>query len=251
MNSPQALAEYARSTTSGCAPARRWGRAGPTRRLLERDATHVAMVDICWTGGLTEARKIASLAEAYHRPFAPHDCTGPVGYAAGGARLFQPAEHAHPGVGPRLLLRLVSGSGHGQVPVIRDGYVLPMEGPGLGTELLPGRVRAVRPRPSDAQAPLSPEMPMSHRAFRPDRPDGPRDRLLARTGAGHGGGAGRRGRRRRAERRRPGPARRGGGRDARPGPGGARGLLRRDRRGRGPSPRSSGWTGRGSRSTSW
>ena len=40
------------------------------------------MVDLCWTGGLTEGRKIAALAETWHRPFAPHDCIGPVGFAA-------------------------------------------------------------------------------------------------------------------------------------------------------------------------
>ena len=31
---------------------------------------------------LSEARKIAALAESHHVPVAPHDCTGPVVYAA-------------------------------------------------------------------------------------------------------------------------------------------------------------------------
>lgn len=34
------------------------------------------MPDIVWTGGITEARKIAILADAFHLPIAPHDCTG-------------------------------------------------------------------------------------------------------------------------------------------------------------------------------
>ncbi len=50
--------------------------------MLDRDALAVCMVDLCWTGGLTEGRKIAALAETWHRPFAPHDCIGPVGFAA-------------------------------------------------------------------------------------------------------------------------------------------------------------------------
>ena len=50
--------------------------------MLDRDAIHVVMVDLCWTGGLTEGRKIAAMAETYHRPFAPHDCIGPVGFVA-------------------------------------------------------------------------------------------------------------------------------------------------------------------------
>ena len=68
--------------TSGSAPARRWAHAGPTRRCWSATRSHVAMVDLCWTGGLTEGRKIAALAETWHRPFAPHDCIGPVGFVA-------------------------------------------------------------------------------------------------------------------------------------------------------------------------
>ena len=50
----------------------------PFRDVLQRGAAHVVLVDVAWTGGLTEARRIAELAETYHLPFAPHDCTGPV-----------------------------------------------------------------------------------------------------------------------------------------------------------------------------
>jgi galactonate dehydratase len=48
------------------------------RELLQQSAAHIVLVDVAWTGGLTEARRIAELAETYHLPFAPHDCTGPV-----------------------------------------------------------------------------------------------------------------------------------------------------------------------------
>jgi galactonate dehydratase len=50
----------------------------PFRDVLQRAAAHIVLVDVAWTGGLTEARRIAELAETYHLPFAPHDCTGPV-----------------------------------------------------------------------------------------------------------------------------------------------------------------------------
>jgi galactonate dehydratase len=36
------------------------------------------MPDIVWTGGLSEALKIATLADTHHLSIAPHDCTGPV-----------------------------------------------------------------------------------------------------------------------------------------------------------------------------
>jgi len=48
------------------------------RQVLERKAAHIVMPDIIWTGGISEGRKIATMAEAYHLPIAPHDCTGPV-----------------------------------------------------------------------------------------------------------------------------------------------------------------------------
>jgi L-alanine-DL-glutamate epimerase-like enolase superfamily enzyme len=46
--------------------------------VLREQAAHVVLVDLAWTGGITESRRIAELAGTYHLPFAPHDCTGPV-----------------------------------------------------------------------------------------------------------------------------------------------------------------------------
>ena len=54
------------------------GHAQRFRELFERNAVGVVMLDLSWVGGLSEARKIAAMAEAYHLPVAPHDCTGPV-----------------------------------------------------------------------------------------------------------------------------------------------------------------------------
>lgn len=50
--------------------------------LLAAGALDVVTVDVQWTGGLTEARKVAALADAYGIPVAPHDCTGPATLAA-------------------------------------------------------------------------------------------------------------------------------------------------------------------------
>ncbi|MCC7257122.1 MAG: mandelate racemase/muconate lactonizing enzyme family protein, partial [Gammaproteobacteria bacterium] len=49
--------------------------------LLQRDAVDFVTVDVGWTGGLTEAKKIADLADTFAVPVAPHDCTGPVSLA--------------------------------------------------------------------------------------------------------------------------------------------------------------------------
>jgi L-alanine-DL-glutamate epimerase-like enolase superfamily enzyme len=136
MNSAQALADYAASTDVWVCASETLGSRWPYKDMLERDATDVVMVDLCWTGGLTEGRKIASLAEIYHRPFAAHDCIGPVGFAA--------AVHASFSQPNTLIQESVRAFYRGwytelvtTTPRIEGGFVFPMEGPGLGLELLP------------------------------------------------------------------------------------------------------------------
>ncbi|WP_092695607.1 mandelate racemase/muconate lactonizing enzyme family protein [Tranquillimonas rosea] len=136
MNSPQALAEYARDTDVWVCASETLGSRWAYKEYLDRDAAHVVMADLCWTGGLTEGRKIAAMAETYHRPFAPHDCIGPVGFAA--------AIHMSFSQPNTLIQESVRAFYKGwyrelvtEVPRIENGYVYPMEGPGLGTELVP------------------------------------------------------------------------------------------------------------------
>jgi len=52
------------------------------RELIESQAARIIMLDLGWTGGLTEARKIANWAETYYLPVAPHNCGGPVTHHA-------------------------------------------------------------------------------------------------------------------------------------------------------------------------
>jgi galactonate dehydratase len=52
------------------------------RQLCESGAAGVVIIDPCWSGGITAARKVAALAESYGLAVAPHDCTGPVSFAA-------------------------------------------------------------------------------------------------------------------------------------------------------------------------
>ena len=53
-------------------------RSTPFRELLEKRACSVIQPDITHCGGLTEARRIAALAEAYRVALAPHNPQGPV-----------------------------------------------------------------------------------------------------------------------------------------------------------------------------
>jgi L-alanine-DL-glutamate epimerase-like enolase superfamily enzyme len=106
------------------------------RDVLEAGAAHLVMVDVVWTGGLTEARKIADLADAFHLPMVPHDCTGPVTVAAS----LQLCAHA-----PNAkMMEIVRGFHRGWYrnvvtnPIdVVDGRARIPDAPGLGTELLP------------------------------------------------------------------------------------------------------------------
>ena len=105
------------------------------RRILDAQAAHVVMPDIIWTGGLSEAVKIATLADTHHLPIAPHDCTGPVNLFA--------CLHLCAAIPNAMIMETVRGFCEGYyreiatpaVP-IRDGRaVLDQFGPGLGVEL--------------------------------------------------------------------------------------------------------------------
>lgn len=76
--SAEDLARLVRETRTPQAVSERLISRFAFRQVLERQAAHVVLVDVAWTGGLTEAKRIADMASTYHLSFAPHDCTGPV-----------------------------------------------------------------------------------------------------------------------------------------------------------------------------
>jgi galactonate dehydratase len=109
------------------------------REFLQADALDVVMLDLSWCGGLGEAKKIATLAEAWGRPVAPHDCTGPVVLTA--------SVHLSLNCPNTLVQETVRAFTSGwyqevmtDLPDIRDGFVYPSRKPGLGTALQPDRL---------------------------------------------------------------------------------------------------------------
>ncbi len=52
-------------------------------RILEDKLTDYIMPDVTWTGGISEMKKIATLAEAFYVPISPHDAGGPINVLAG------------------------------------------------------------------------------------------------------------------------------------------------------------------------
>ena len=120
------------------------------RELLEKGACSVRQPDITHCGGLTEARRIAALAEAYRVALAPHNPQGPVSTAASiELGLATPSYVICEAVTADVPWRAdVVTESH---PIERDGRrALPSERPGLGVEIDLDVVRA---------HPFEPELP--------------------------------------------------------------------------------------------
>lgn len=100
--------------------------------VFEKELTDFAMPDVTWTGGISELKKISTMAEAYNIPISPHDASGPVNLLAG----------AHVMATVPNFYRLESSSYelHGynellQEPLSNEGGMLQLpDRPGLGIE---------------------------------------------------------------------------------------------------------------------
>lgn len=102
--------------------------------ILQDRLADFVMPDIAWTGGISELRRIAALAEAYYVPFTPHDALGPVAIAS----TFQVCMAT-----PNLyrqecihawfddFLKIVT-----TMPEYRDGALWPLDKAGIGIELI-------------------------------------------------------------------------------------------------------------------
>jgi L-alanine-DL-glutamate epimerase-like enolase superfamily enzyme len=137
MDDHRALADLRRQTRVWVCGSETLGGAVSFRRLLEADAVDVVMLDLAWCGGLTEGRKIAALAEAFAKPLAPHDCTGPVTLMAG----LQLALHAPTAIFQEVVRATLATWYRDLVtdlPLMAGGIVKAPTAPGLGTALLPG-----------------------------------------------------------------------------------------------------------------
>jgi galactonate dehydratase len=51
--------------------------------IFENRLADYVMPDVTWTGGISELKKIATMAEAYYIPISPHDASGPINILAG------------------------------------------------------------------------------------------------------------------------------------------------------------------------
>ena len=140
MNNFDALADLATSTDVPICASETVATRPVFREMMAKEATGIVMLDLSWVGGISEAKKIATMAEAHQLPVAPHDCTGPVVFTASchlslnapNALIQESVRAFYTGWYKELVTAL---------PRIADGYIYPLDGPGLGIKLLPDMVK--------------------------------------------------------------------------------------------------------------
>jgi L-alanine-DL-glutamate epimerase-like enolase superfamily enzyme len=104
------------------------------RHFVEKPAADIIMPDFSWGGGITEGRKICSLADTHFLPITSHDTIGPVAVWA--------AAHLMHHIPNALIMETVRGYLDGwyndvvtdRIPIADGHLALPMR-PGLGTKL--------------------------------------------------------------------------------------------------------------------
>ena len=133
---PVTLRELTSVTSSVLALSETLAGRGAYLPLLEQGLVGVALVDVAWCGGVGEAKRTASLAEAYLTPVGFHDCTGPVALVA--------STHLSVSLHNVFVQEMVRAHYSGwygelltELPPVEAGRIRPPPGPGLGTELRP------------------------------------------------------------------------------------------------------------------
>ena len=151
MDSLTSLKRYAEASIAPICASETLGSRWAFRDLLETGVAGVVMLDISWCGGLSEARKIAAMAEAWHLPIAPHDCTGPVVLGAS-THLALNAPNAILQESVRAFYRTWYRDLVTKIPEVRGGMITAPSGPGHGMDLQPDLDRAFTTRRRVSQA---------------------------------------------------------------------------------------------------
>ena len=137
MDRPSDLAELAAATRAPLAGGETLGGLGQLRELIQFGKIGTPIVDVTWGGGVTFVRKVAALAEAFAKPVAFHDCSGPVRLAVSTHLAM-----ACPNVLEQEIARAFYYGWYAQyvdqLPPLTNGHICPGHGPGLGLSLVSG-----------------------------------------------------------------------------------------------------------------
>ncbi|HVS50357.1 MAG TPA: mandelate racemase/muconate lactonizing enzyme family protein [Candidatus Dormibacteraeota bacterium] len=129
-----AMAVVAQGTTTPIATGENTYLAQGFTQLIDQRAVDIVAPDLQKAGGLSEARRIAELADRSYLPLAPHNISSPVGTLASAhicaaiPNFIALEWHA---AGVPFFDAMLAG-GH---PIINNGYVELSDAPGLGVEL--------------------------------------------------------------------------------------------------------------------
>jgi galactonate dehydratase len=108
--------------------------------VFEGRLADYVMPDVTWTGGISELKKIATLAEAYYIPISPHDASGPVNLMAG-AQVSMTVPNFYKLEARRVAFDFYNAFLDAPL-VVRDGALIVPDRPGLGISLNPDYLRA-------------------------------------------------------------------------------------------------------------
>lgn len=136
MTNLDTIAEYRSRTRIPVCASETLATRQPFLHLLKNNAVDYVMLDLSWVGGISEAKKIAALAQAFQKPVAPHDCTGPVVLAAS-LHLAMSTPNV---VMQEVVRAYLSGWYRDLVtalPDVRNGFARVSPGHGLGMRLSP------------------------------------------------------------------------------------------------------------------
>jgi L-alanine-DL-glutamate epimerase-like enolase superfamily enzyme len=132
----EAFAHLARKTSVPICMSETLASRYQYRAFLEAKACDVVMYDVTWCGGVTEAKKIADLADTYLIPTSPHTCGGPLLYCC--------ATHLSTAVPNFLIMESNYWKYAHQfpyfinnVPTPKEGHVTAPELPGIGAGIKP------------------------------------------------------------------------------------------------------------------
>ncbi|WP_331233318.1 mandelate racemase/muconate lactonizing enzyme family protein [Natronorarus salvus] len=131
---PEAYRRLARGTSVPLCISERLVGPYEFAQVIETGAVDVAMLDLCWAGGITAGKAVATMAEAAHLPVAPHNSGGPVLHFANAhlsatipnLYVMEAIRDRYDGWHRNLVTTPLAAT---------DGYLPIPEGPGLGTEL--------------------------------------------------------------------------------------------------------------------
>ncbi|MEO1719135.1 MAG: mandelate racemase/muconate lactonizing enzyme family protein [Pseudomonadota bacterium] len=132
----QSVSDVAAATTCPIALGETRGSLADYRTLYELGGVSMAIMDVTWCGGVSVAKRVATMGEAYHMPVAFHDCTGPVALTI--------STHLALNTPNCWVQEIVRAFYYGwyhrfltELPPIKGGQITVPEGPGLGTALQP------------------------------------------------------------------------------------------------------------------